>query len=56
MFGTQSYMDLMSESGRKRGRDSEREVDGISMGLEEHRSVSPSRETLYDVIAVCGVC
>ncbi|KAL7898099.1 hypothetical protein HDV63DRAFT_34140 [Trichoderma sp. SZMC 28014] len=38
MFGTQSYTDVMSESGRKRGRDSEGEVDGMSMGLDEHRS------------------
>lgn len=50
MFGTQGYIDVMSESGRKRGRDSEGEVDGMSMGLEEHRSVSPSRETLYDAM------
>ncbi|KAH6605957.1 hypothetical protein Trco_005110 [Trichoderma cornu-damae] len=38
MFDTQSYMDVVSESGRKRGRDGEGEMDGISMGLEEHRS------------------
>lgn len=53
MFGTQNYMDVVSESGRKRGRDSEGEVDGISMGLEEHRNVSPSREMLYQIFGVC---
>ncbi|KAM0246370.1 hypothetical protein ACHAQJ_010240 [Trichoderma viride] len=38
MFDTQSYMDVVSESGRKRGRDGEGDMDSISMGLEEHRS------------------
>lgn len=54
MFGTQGYMDVVPESGRKRGRDNEGEVDGISMGLEEHRSVSPSREMLYTVMQSAG--
>lgn len=55
MFGTQSYTDVMSESGRKRGRDSEGEADGMSMGLEEHRSVSPNREMLYYVMQSAGM-
>jgi hypothetical protein len=47
MFDTQSYMDVVSESGRKRGRDGEGEMDSISMGLEEHRSVSLSGEMSF---------
>lgn len=54
MFGTQSYTDVMSESGRKRGRDSEGEVDGMSMGLDEHRSVSPNSEMLDGVMQSAG--
>jgi hypothetical protein len=54
MFGTHSYMDGMAESGRKRGRDSEGEADGMPMGLEEHRSVSPSREMLYKGVQFAG--
>lgn len=53
MSDTQHYMDVVSESGRKRGRDGEGEMESLSMGLEEHRSVSPKdrrsspRDSLY---------
>ncbi|PNP60447.1 hypothetical protein THARTR1_00471 [Trichoderma harzianum] len=38
MSHTQHYMDVVSESSRKRGRDGDGEMESISMGLEEHRS------------------
>lgn len=55
MSHTQHYMDVVSESSRKRGRDGDGEMESISMGLEEHRSVSPERDALHPGTSVLTI-
>lgn len=55
MSHTQHYMDVVSESSRKRGRDGDGEMESISMSLEEHRSVSPKRDALHPGTSVLTI-